>query len=139
MDRVTVGSSDECWLWGGYVMVNGYGKLTHEEPRSALAHRLVYEHRVGPIPDGLDLDHLCRNRACVNPAHLEPVTRRENLARSPLMPNTNGNKTKTHCVHGHEYTPANTGLAYRGHRWCRECDNARQRAEYWRKKGVVGR
>lgn len=75
--------------------------------------------RAGPIPDGLDLDHLCRNRACVNPAHLEPVTRQQNIQRSPLV------GAKTHCAKGHAYDEANTGWTknHNGNlrRWCRAC------------------
>lgn len=82
--KVHLPSDDGCWVWTASQNGTGYGALTIAGARK-LAHRLAYAHLVGPIPDGLDLDHLCRNRMCVNPAHLEPVTRRENLRRSPLL------------------------------------------------------
>jgi len=71
-----------CWLWTGALYVNGYGAFRGPDGRTIRAHRFAYERVVGPIPEGLDLDHLCRVRACVNPAHLEPVTRAENLRRA---------------------------------------------------------
>lgn len=75
------GFTSPCWIWQGYVNKNGYAKATRSDGRMGLAHRVVYAEVRGPIPAGLDLDHLCRVRACVNPEHLEPVTRSENLRR----------------------------------------------------------
>lgn len=83
--------------------------------RVGLAHRLAYEHYVGPIPEGLELDHLCRNRKCCNHNHLEPVTRRENLLRGDTLPASQ--VRRTHCPKGHEYTQINTRL----HRRKRQC------------------
>jgi len=87
-----------CWLWTA-ASVRGYGRFFYEG-KVWVAHRWAYEHFVGPVPDGLDLDHLCRNRGCVNPAHLEPVTRRENLRR--------GHDSRPCCPQGHPRTPENT-------------------------------
>jgi len=106
-----------CIVWTGGKTAGGYGMfapLTDGEPAKVMAHRWAYEHAVGAIPAGLDIDHLCRNRACVNPVHLEPVTREENIRRAAAV--------KTHCPHGHEYTPENTYVRPGTvHRHCRTC------------------
>jgi hypothetical protein len=88
-------------------------------------HRVVYEALVKPIPVGLVLDHLCRVRHCVNPAHLEPVTQRENVLRGETAPAAN--KAKTHCVRGHPFSGQNLILRKSGVRECRTCANARRR------------
>lgn len=106
----------DCWVVP-FTDPAGYGGF-HVDGVRYLAHRWSYEHFVGPIPDGLELDHLCRNRGCANPAHLEPVTRRENALRGP--------GSKTACVHGHPYTSQNTYIRPdRGTRQCRECGRNR--------------
>lgn len=118
--------TDGCWLWTGCQVQNGYGQFRFDG-RTGLAHRWAYEHFVGPIPDGLDLDHLCRVRHCVNPAHLEPVTRAENLHRGK----GNGfqlNAAKTHCAQGHPFSGHNLIIGKNGQRLCRACKNA------WRSK-----
>lgn len=76
-----VDRTDGCWIWTGHVGKRGYGTVMGERRKPLLAHRVMYEKYVGPIPDGLQLDHLCRNRKCVNPKHLEPVTTQENTRR----------------------------------------------------------
>jgi hypothetical protein len=104
-----------CIEWLASKDHNGYGKFAPGGGRSMRgAHRWAYEFHVGPIPAGLVLDHLCRNRACVNPDHLEPVTQRTNVQRGA------GNVSKTHCPRGHAYAGDNLRI-YRGMRYCREC------------------
>lgn len=110
-----------CWEWTGYRDRAGYGRIYGTKDGHVVttgAHRFVYRQVKGEIPEGLDLDHLCRNPACVNPEHLEPVTRKVNLNRGE-----HGNGKKTHCPKGHEYTPENTYLYGPNKTWrqCRTC------------------
>lgn len=121
----TVRTPDSCWYWTGQTRDGRYGLFRFRTDGYQVAHRWSYEHFVGPIPDGLTLDHLCRVTMCVNPDHLEPVTLQENILRSDNPPAQNARKT--HCIHGHEFTPENTKVAKDGHRACRACSNARNR------------
>jgi hypothetical protein len=117
-DRYTV-DSNGCWVWSSALATNGYAPMGFKG-RDIWAHRAAYELWVGPIPKGLELDHLCRNRACINPSHLQPVTRHENWRRGESPPARNARKT--HCSRGHEYTPQNTYRDRRtNYRRCREC------------------
>ena len=108
-----------CWLWSGY-LGDGYGQI-YVEGRILLAHRFSYETYVGAIPEGLDIDHLCRNRPCVNWAHLEPVTRQVNLLRGTTLAALNA--AKTHCPQGHAYDERDIY----GKRPCRKCASAREK------------
>lgn len=107
-----------CWLWTASYMGAGYGQFWFSG-RNRYAHRVAYEAVVGPIPEGLDLDHLCRTHGCVNPAHLEPVTRSVNLLRGNTIPARNARKT--HCPHGHPYSGDNLCARANGTRECRAC------------------
>lgn len=106
-----------CWIWGGAVMKGGYGNLCRDQ-RNYRAHRWTYELLAGPIPDGLQLDHLCRVRLCVNPAHLEPVDNWTNTLRGSNE--IARHAMKTECDHGHPFDQANT-YHWRGGRYCRAC------------------
>lgn len=103
-----------CWIWTAGRCSGGYGKFLN-----TTAHRFAYQKFVGAIPDGLCLDHICRNRACCNPAHLEPVTQKENTLRGDTFQARNA--AKTHCPHGHEYTTENTYRYPNGRRRCKTC------------------
>jgi hypothetical protein len=116
---------DGCWMWTGAHSAAGYGYF-RLHGRMLRAHRVSYELAVGPIPDGLTLDHLCRNPSCVNPAHLEPVTMRENTMRG-TGPSAK-NAIKTHCYRGHPFDEANTFHTPKGERTCRTCRRATDRA-----------
>lgn len=115
-----------CWLWTATINNKGYGQFYSQERRTKVyAHRWSYEHNVGPIPEGLVIDHLCRTPRCVNPEHLEPVTFAENLRRGEgglrrqqLM------AARTHCRNGHEFIESNV-YRYGGERRCRACYRAR--------------
>lgn len=116
---------DGCWVWTACRVWNGYGQF-RVAGKTVYAHRFAYELLVGPIPDGLELDHLCRNRACVNPSHLEVVDSRTNTLRGdgPAAQNAR----KTHCAHGHELTLENIWRSGRNSRLCRACSLDRQRS-----------
>lgn len=126
-DRVTVNASG-CWLWNLSKDRDGYGEGCFMK-RKRKSHRLSYEAFVGQVPEGLQLDHLCRARSCANPAHLEPVTCGENIRRG-----TSGSKRKTHCKRGHAF--AEHGRIAQGGNQCRLCDGIRRRANF---KPVVQR
>jgi hypothetical protein len=126
-----VDKTDGCWLWTGHT-ARGYGFFSQDWKRTA-AHRVSYEWTVGPIPNGMQLDHLCRNPRCVRPDHLEPVTGRENLMRGTSFVSVNA--AKTHCAQGHELSEANT-RHWKGHRICRTCARAAQ-ARYRARQQVI--
>lgn len=112
----------DCWSFTS-VGAEGYGQF-HVNRLPKLAHRWAYEYLVGPIPEGLHLDHLCRNRACVNPAHLDPVPRAVNIRRGISFAAENA--AKTHCLRGHPFDAENT-YGHGGKRLCRACQAERCR------------
>ena len=126
--KVARNDADGCWLWSAGRDPKGYGQFQHDG-RSRRAHRVAYELAVGPIPDGLVLDHLCSNPPCVNPAHLEPVTQRENLLRSSRTI-TGILAAKTHCKHGHPFDKENTYHDPNGRRRCLIC--CRRKSREWK-------
>lgn len=121
-----------CWIWTGALLPTGYGQMWNgSKPTSA--HRLSYELRYGPIPKGLQIDHLCRVRRCIRPDHMEAVTARENWLRGKTPSRLN--MDKTHCLRGHLFEGHNVMVQSRGGRNCRECHNLRARTpEYKRRR-----
>ena len=121
--RLAIGEPDTCWPWPKYLKPNGYGFL-RVVGKNKYVHRLSYEMFVGPIPEGMTIDHLCKMRHCINPAHMEVVTRGENSLRgeSPFSQNAR----KTHCKHGHEFTAENTRFVKMG-RECKVCGKEKSR------------
>jgi hypothetical protein len=124
-----------CYKWPGYITGMGYGQLGTKKKlgKNISAHRLVWEATNGPIPHGLSLDHLCRNPACVNPHHLEPVTHKENCLRGVGI--TAINSKKTHCKTGHPFDEENTGYQKSGKRYCKECQKAASNKYRMKKNG----
>jgi hypothetical protein len=114
-----------CWNWLAGKSDQGYGRLHLKGFSTRVAHRIIYELLKRRIPKNLTLDHLCRNRACVNPEHLEPVSLELNLLRGDGVGARN--KAKTHCKYGHKFSLRNI-YRWRGKRWCRQCGKRRQLA-----------
>ena len=121
-----------CYEWQGYKTNLGYGQLGTAKKlgKNLYAHRIVWEAVNGPIPEGLSLDHLCRNPSCISPHHLEPVTHKENCLRGVGVGAINSKKT--HCKTGHAFDELNTGYLKDGRRYCKECQ--RLATENWRRK-----
>ena len=118
MDKLQEDAETGCWHWMGSKFPTGYGRFK-VGGKVCYAHRFSYELFVGPIPDGLSIDHLCRNHPCVNPGHLEPVTHRVNVLRGCAP--TAHNAAKTHCPKGHAYDLFNTYVNRQGGRSCKAC------------------
>lgn len=127
MEKVRVDDSG-CWLWQGFIEVNGYGYYRHEQ--TSWAHRASWLIFRGPIPEGLQLDHLCRVKACVNPKHLEPVTNGENQRRA---------KPWTTCAEFHPAEPSRFATRADGRQFCRECNRVREQQRRDRRAAFVTR
>ena len=117
---------DACWPWLANVTWDGYGLFylgrdVDGRDHNIRPHRFAYQVVVGPIPAGLELDHLCKNTVCVNPAHLEPVTGAENKRRGDSFSGLNARKTE--CLRGHPFIAANVRINANGRRVCRTCQS----------------
>ncbi|AKY03535.1 HNH endonuclease [Streptomyces phage Hydra] len=134
-NKVSVSESG-CWEWAAYRDRHGYGAF-YWEGKDRRAHRVSFSVLSRPIPDGMEIDHLCRNRSCVNPAHLEPVTQTENIDRGEN--HIGVNRTKTHCAQGHPLVEGNLVLnkLKLGHRYCLTCQRARNAENKRRKRLAV--
>lgn len=130
MSRIEV-APDGCWIWQSTINNQGYGVIAFEG-KARKAHRFAHEVFIGPIPEGFDVDHLCRVRSCANPEHLEAVTHRENVLRG-VGRAAQGARQET-CVKGHPFDSTTVRPNGRGQRVCRTCNNERNRAYYHRQK-----
>lgn len=130
---VDQGTHESCWEWLGAITDRGYGRV-HHNGRPRKAHRVTYELLRGPIPDGLVIDHLCRNRLCVNPRHLDAVSIAENNRRGARSTASGLLIPLDKCVNGHDYTPENTVWRGGARKGCKECARARSASHYREKR-----
>jgi hypothetical protein len=134
-EKISPEPNSGCWLWDGAINRDGYGNFWLPRQRRGIgAHRLSYILAVGPVPDGLEIDHLCRMRCCVNPEHMEPVTKAENARRGIVGHNSSA---KTHCPQGHAYTADNLvkiRTRSRTNRICLTCSRLNRRKYRARRK-----
>lgn len=135
VERIT---ESGCWVWTGALSGSGYGRV-NVEGKNRQAHRTVYAMHKGAIPEGMQIDHLCKVRCCVNPDHLEPVTQLENLRRADHFAKGKFKRAVTHCPHGHPYDGENLRVVTRSdgrvRRFCVTCNKAYCAANYLKRKG----
>lgn len=141
-DKIRLPDQNGCMLWTGAVRPDGYGQFQlHNKEKIYYAHRLAYEILVGAIPEGLQLDHLCRVRNCVAVSHLEPVTQTENLRRGNSSKSWAAiQRSRTHCKNGHKFSPENTRVVKEGNktvRRCRACDREKTARYRARRRPVI--
>lgn len=136
VEKVSINPETGCWDWAAYITPEGYGSFFYRGRRNGLAHRAAYTETVGEIPEGMHIDHLCRNRACCNPSHLEVVQPRVNYLRG--VGPTAVNAEKSECSRGHAFDEANTYWRPKGDgRDCRECRRSHGRARRSRAMAVA--
>jgi HNH endonuclease len=129
MERI-IEQENGCWIWTGAKFVNGYGYISIKR-KNRLLHRVIYEHYRNEIPHGKVIDHLCRNKLCINPDHLEVVTQRDNVMRGEGIAAKNA--LKLTCPKGHQYS----GISSTGQRICSTCDSKRLKEHYIRNKRMI--
>ena len=129
LPKIEIDLATNCWQWQGSIDSTGYGRFRFQG-KQTMAHRFAYEWFLTPIPNDLVIDHLCRNRACVSPAHLEPVTNRENLLRGQGL--AADNVRKTHCPSGHPYSGENLIVLSHRRRGCRACKRLQNQTPEYR-------
>ena len=121
LNSISVNENTGCWEWTGTLDQCGYGRDVRWGGHRERAHRILYRIFVGDIPEGAQLDHLCRVRHCVNPEHLEAVSQQENIRRGMTGKLNHHNAHKTHCSRGHGFTDSNTYIRPNGGRMCKRC------------------
>jgi len=133
LQKITI-NSNGCWVWTGRLDYYGYGtmKVINKTKKS---HRFIYEYYHGMICPDLTIDHLCRNKACSNPIHLEQVTNRENILRGNNPAAINARRT--HCIHGHKYCTQNAYTPFKGQRRCKWCTLKNNKLSRLRKKEIL--
>lgn len=126
--KYSVPNKSGCVIWNRSTDDRGYGTLCVNN-KTVWAHRFAYEYYFGPIPKGMEIHHTCENESCVSKEHLVATTRKYHPGCGPSV-----NRDKTHCIHGHEYTPENTFLDKNGYRHCKKCRNLANYEFYHRSK-----